>query len=71
MPTTNTDQELRFIRGPKVQEMTGLSRSSVYRLEESGDFPKRRQISEGVVAWVQSEIFEWMRSRERRFVKAE
>lgn len=54
----------QIIRQSKVREMTGLSRSSIYRLEKSDtDFPKRRQISPGSVGWLLSEVLAWIESR--------
>lgn len=52
-----------LIRRPEINEITGLSVSTIYRLEKSGGFPKRRQISNKSVAWVLSEIEEWIKSR--------
>ena len=53
----------RFIREPECKRTTGLSRTTRWRLERSGLFPKRRQISPGLVAWLESEIQEWLRDR--------
>ena len=53
----------RFIREPERRHVTGTSRSTWWRLERKGLAPKRRQISPNAVAWVESEILEWIRSR--------
>jgi len=45
-------------------EMTGLSRSTLWRLERSGEFPRRRQIAKRRVAFLHSEVRRWMQSRE-------
>lgn len=51
---------------PAVQLKTQLSRSSVYRLEAEGKFPKRIQLGAGhSVAWYEHEIEEWLNSRPR------
>lgn len=51
---------------PAVQIKTQLSRSSVYRLEAEGNFPKRIQLSPGrSVAWYEHEIDAWLDSRPR------
>ncbi|TLZ25118.1 MAG: AlpA family phage regulatory protein, partial [Gammaproteobacteria bacterium] len=34
-----------------------------YRLELAGKFPKRRQLSENSVAWLESDIAAWADSR--------
>ncbi len=53
----------RFIREPECRRTTGLSRSTRWRLERAGLFPKRRAISANAVAWLDSEVQEWLRTR--------
>ncbi len=36
---------LRIMRLEEVKQITGLSKTSIYRLEKSGDFPTRVKIS--------------------------
>lgn len=45
----------------------GLSRSTIWRLERNGLFPKRRLVTGKIVAWDESEIDEWIASRKREF----
>src|SRR5687768_16519041 len=47
---------LRFIRFDAVKERTGLSRSTIWRLERRGDFPRHRRISANAVAWIEEEV---------------
>ena len=54
----------RFIREPEVHGITGLSRTTRWRLEREGKFPARRQISDNAVAWVESEILNWIATRQ-------
>jgi len=42
---------------------TSISRSHIYALIESGEFPKQVSLSERSVAWVETEIDEWIDSR--------
>jgi prophage regulatory protein len=56
---------LRFIRLNTVRDRTGLSRSTIWRLERRGDFPKHRRISLNAVGWLEAEVDEWVLSRER------
>ena len=49
----------RFIREKECREITGLSRSTRWRLERANLFPKRRQISLNAVAWLESEVQDW------------
>jgi prophage regulatory protein len=66
-PTTAdpVGQPSRLIRFPGVRDRTGLSRSTVWRLERQGAFPKHRRISRNAVAWLEHEIEEWIQTRTR------
>ena len=46
-----------------VMAKTSISRSHIYALIESGEFPKQYSLSERSVAWVETEIDEWIDSR--------
>ena len=39
--------------------MTCLSKSSIYRLMDSGDFPKQVSLGARSVVWVRAHIEEW------------
>lgn len=54
---------MRIIRLTRLTEMTGLSRSTIWRLERAGTFPHRRQLSPGTVGWIESEVVEWLQAR--------
>lgn len=41
---------------------TGLSYSTIYKLEKAGKFPARRRISNNRVCWLISEVQEWMQN---------
>jgi prophage regulatory protein len=49
-----------------VCERTGLSRSTLWRLERRGAFPPHRQISTNAVGWLEEEVNAWIRSRASR-----
>ncbi|MCP4779989.1 MAG: AlpA family phage regulatory protein [Hyphomicrobium sp.] len=40
--------------------LVSLSDSTIYRLENAGLFPKRRQITKCRVAWSYTEVLEWI-----------
>ena len=48
-----------FIRLPQVKEITSLSKSSIYRLMEQGDFPKQVSLGARSVVWVRAQVEEW------------
>ena len=49
----------QFIRLPQVKEITSLSKSSIYRLMEDGDFPKQVALGARSVVWSKSQVEEW------------
>jgi prophage regulatory protein len=51
---------LKFLRFSSVRERTGLSRSTIWRLERQGVFPKHRRISANAVGWLEQEVNEWV-----------
>ncbi len=53
----------RFLREPEVQHVTGLSRTTRWRLERTGRFPRKRKLSDNAVGWLASEIEAWMAER--------
>lgn len=54
---------LKLLRFPAIRERTGLSRSTIWRLERDGNFPKHHRISLNAVAWVEEEVMHWIRSK--------
>jgi len=52
----------RFVRLPEVLQLTGLSRSALYRLRHAG-FPQSVRLSKHSVAWVFSEVEKWCAAR--------
>jgi prophage regulatory protein len=55
--------EKRVLRATDVMERTGLGRTTIWRLERAGDFPRRRQITAGSVGWLSDEVDKWMDGR--------
>ena len=53
----------RFLRLPEVQEMTGLSTSTIYRWMTEGTFPKQIQLGSRSVVWLESDVTKWMDQR--------
>ena len=56
-------KNFKFLREPQVATLTGLSKSTRWRLEKHEKFPKRRQLSTKSVGWLSSEIEKWMQTR--------
>lgn len=55
----------RMLRSREVIVLTGLSRTTIWRLENTGEFPSRKKLSAGAVGWASSEVQEWIMHRER------
>ena len=53
----------KIIRVCEVLDLVKFSRSTLWRLEQAGHFPKRRKIASRSVGWLQSEVLEWISSR--------
>lgn len=54
-----------LLKRPKVEELTGLSTSSIYAEMARGNFPKPVRIASKAVAWRSSSIAQWINSREQ------
>ena len=53
----------RFLRERECRNLTGLSRSTRWRLERQHSFPRRRRISDRTVGWLASELEDWLVAR--------
>ena len=53
----------RFIRERECHALTGLSRTTRWRLERADQFPRRRQLSPNACGWILSEVVQWMTER--------
>lgn len=55
----------RFLNVREVALRVGLSRSTIYRKVKAGDFPDSYDLSDGRVAWRESDIDAWVATRKR------
>ena len=53
----------RLLRRREVEQMVSLSRVSIYRLADSGDFPHPIRVGPRAVRWPLREIEQWMSER--------
>lgn len=58
-----TQEQDRILRWHELHAKVNLGRSTIWRMERDGLFPRRRQISPGCVGWVASEVDAWLQSR--------
>ena len=52
-----------FLRLPAVINRTGFGRSHIYSLIKLGKFPKQINLGPQSVAWLESEVSDWMEQR--------
>ena len=53
----------RLLRRRKVEKITGIRRSSIYRLMQEGKFPRPVRVGSAAVRWRGSHITVWLESR--------
>jgi predicted DNA-binding transcriptional regulator AlpA len=53
----------RIIRAKEVQDLTGLSRTTLWRMENREDFPRRVGLGGNLVGWRWSEVRQWIDER--------
>lgn len=64
MSEASTQTTIRFMRMSEVLSLTGIkSRSTIYELQASGDFPQAVRLTGKAVGFVENEVNAWARSR--------
>lgn len=53
----------RLLRLPDVEAATGLKKSSIYLLQQRGEFPRCVQVTPRCVAWAESAVLQWIQDR--------
>ena len=53
----------RLLSWDQVERIASISRSTAWRMERDGAFPRRVRVSPGRVGWWESELTQWKRSR--------
>lgn len=61
--TEGTVSGLSVLRLPTVCRITGLRRSTIYRMQANGQFPQRIKIGARAVGWIEREVQEWLAIR--------
>lgn len=56
----------KLLRRPEVEARTGLSRSTLYDWMKRGEFPQPVKLGARLVAWRESDIGNWLESRQQR-----
>ena len=58
----------RLMRLPEVVQLTGVSRSTIYRWIANGEFPRQISLGANTVAWLESDVDDWIQLRISRLV---
>jgi predicted DNA-binding transcriptional regulator AlpA len=65
--TTDTTQgqaaPCAILRIFRVTQITGLSRTTIWRLERDGKFPRRVRLSERIVGFKEADVHRWIEER--------
>lgn len=69
--TPQTTSEITIIKLPEVIEMTGLSRTTIYRRIEDDDFPKpiklgKKSVRNTRIGFSLEDVQAWLRERHNR-----
>lgn len=56
-------REDRLLSWDQVEHIASISRSTAWRMERDGAFPRRVRVSPGRVGWWESELTSWKRTR--------
>ena len=53
----------RMVLWPEVHALVGLSRTTIWRMERAGQFPRRVLLSARAVGWQECELKAWVARR--------
>ncbi len=62
---TNDCDVPKVLKYPEVRTQVGLSRTTLWRAERAGKFPRRLRLGPNSVGWLASEVRDWLESRPR------
>lgn len=58
-----TDNDLTLIKKKEVCRLTTYCPAHIDRLEAAGKFPTRVRLGQARVAWVKSDVIQWIKAR--------
>jgi prophage regulatory protein len=61
--SARTMNPMRMLRLAQVIEKTELRKTTIYKLQKQGRFPKAVSLTDHSVRWVESEIEDWLTAR--------
>lgn len=60
----------KILRLPKVEDLTGLSRSTLYQKIRDGSFPANISLGARAVGWLESDVVSWLEQQIQNSRKA-
>lgn len=60
-----------ILRDSDLDRLTGISRTTRWRLERNQKFPARIRLSPNSVGWLEEEVLDWIASRPRGMAASE
>lgn len=67
---TNLPSPARLISKPEVLERVGVTYPTIWAWMRQGKFPRSRELG-GKIAWIESEVNEWIANRPVRRLKGD
>lgn len=58
-----------YVRLPAVRDLTGLPTSTIYRYVKTRQFPQPHALGPRTVGWLQSDIEQWLATRQPRALR--
>lgn len=55
---------VRVIRRPELRKLVPLSDTTIYEMEQRGEFPRRYYLTSRCVVWNLAEVEDWLRQRQ-------
>lgn len=65
----NTMNSIKIYRTEELCKRLSISKSTLYRLRISGNFPASIQLSVNAVGWSESDIEEWLKNSHNQYQK--
>ena len=54
---------MKLLKMRDVMDLTSLAKSTIYKYIDTEGFPKQVKLGSGSVAWVESEVLEWIEEK--------
>lgn len=54
---------MKLLKMRDVMDLTSLAKSTIYKYIDTEGFPKQVKLGSGSVAWVESEVLDWIEAK--------